>query len=712
MRRKKLVKGLALLLTVTTIASLNLNALPVYGETETTVAKEGKQESLSKEETTSSGESDVSDDQKAGMATTEESSEALETEEEETTSKDVGSKKEITDKTEPEESAEVPETEIDRNNLSEKEPENMEEDPDSVPSAILEDVQPEKDTMAESTEGITKALTEATTEAKAIPVGNPRWGNQQGYAEWDDLPEDQKEKVKGVAIQLYKDGEFKKPLNTHSYSTQRDLNSLMSECGSGEYSFRAAWKLVDNIGVDDIPKDGWSAESATFTYSVKEKKAVAPTGAKWNEDGSITWNAVNKEDMPEYKKEIGYICILYEDDQKFDEFYSSSLRLNFHIQNMKVGKTYTFTMGTSGDGVNYENSEPTQLSAPFVMKANQATAGGKLESLTEACKNANAEAVVQVEITDEEKQAMKRLVQADKEAADDFLELERTYQNAAGKNFEVRTESSAVDSAKVSVAGGTLNGATQIRFVPAQKQDTSLPSHSQRVTVDISLDTNTMKFPVLISMAAPNGMDSEKVRIYHYHDDGRREMINPSVVTEGGVKKLRFAVSEFSIFTFVEISDSVSGGNHVWGGSSGSSGDSGVPAVNLKVPDNAPVLTGQWIKDEKGWWFKKTDRSYPKNQWAKINNVTYWFNEAGYMAEGWVYLDHKWYYLKPESGDLAKGWILDKGKWYYLNKRGVMATGWLLLTDKWYYLGKDGAMLTNTTTPDNYVVDENGVWVK
>lgn len=738
MRRKKLVKGLALLLTVTTIASLNLNALPVYGETETTVAQEGKQEDLSKEETASGGEPDVNDDQKTGMATTEESSEALETEEEETTSEGVGSKKEITDKTEPEESAEVPETENDRNNLSEKEPENMEEDPGSVPSAVLEDAQPKNaagtestgETTKESTEAATKesteATTETTTEEKSVPVENPRWGDQQGYITWDGLPEDQQAAIKGIFVQLYKDGEFVENWNIHGYMIQYNMNSRLSTHGPGRYSFRAVWKLAENMETNEVPEDKWSAESDGFEYTVKGQKAVLPTDIKWNEDGSIYWKPVNEENMPGYTGAVVYSYDFYEDGEKIDTWHASGLeghtytyfRQYSHIQSMKVGHTYTFTLRTGGDGVNYENSDPTEMSAPFVMKASQATAGGKLESLAATCSGTNAEAIVQgVEITDEEKQAMKRLVQEDKEAADNFFELERTYQNATGKSFEVRTESSAVDSAKVSVAGGALNGATQIRFVPAQKQDTSLPSYSQRVTVDISLDTNTLKFPVLISMEAPRGMDPEKVRIYHYHGDERKETINPAVVTESGIKKLQFAVSEFSIFTFVELSGSTSTGGNAWSGSSVSSGrsssdDGGSPVINLKVPDNAPVLTGQWIKDEKGWWFKKTDRSYPKNQWAKINNVTYWFNEAGYMAEGWIYLDHKWYYLKPESGDLAKGWILDKGKWYYLNKRGVMATGWLLLTDKWYYLGKDGAMLTNTTTPDNYVVDENGVWVK
>ena len=29
---------------------------------------------------------------------------------------------------------------------------------------------------------------------------------------------------------------------------------------------------------------------------------------------------------------------------------------------------------------------------------------------------------------------------------------------------------------------------------------------------------------------------------------------------------------------------------------------------------------------------------------------------------------------------------------------------------KWYYLNEDGWMLKDTTTPDGFYVDENGVW--
>jgi hypothetical protein len=62
-----------------------------------------------------------------------------------------------------------------------------------------------------------------------------------------------------------------------------------------------------------------------------------------------------------------------------------------------------------------------------------------------------------------------------------------------------------------------------------------------------------------------------------------------------------------------------------------------------------------------------------------------------------------------------KGWHEDeKGKWYNENKDGTLklkTNSWMQESDgAWYYFGSDGYLLTNTTTPDGYKVDANGVW--
>lgn len=90
------------------------------------------------------------------------------------------------------------------------------------------------------------------------------------------------------------------------------------------------------------------------------------------------------------------------------------------------------------------------------------------------------------------------------------------------------------------------------------------------------------------------------------------------------------------------------------------------------TPSNTTSFgTGAWLKDDAGWWYCNADRSYTTNGWQYIDNL-----------------------------------------WYCFDKNGYMRTGWILYKDAWYYCGESGAMLVNTTTPDGYYVNGDGVWVQ
>lgn len=154
-----------------------------------------------------------------------------------------------------------------------------------------------------------------------------------------------------------------------------------------------------------------------------------------------------------------------------------------------------------------------------------------------------------------------------------------------------------------------------------------------------------------------------------------------------------------------------------------------------------------WKKDDKGWWYRNADGSYPKNKWLKLD-AWYYFNSEGYalqnswrkingfwyyfddncrMKTGWVKLKNLWYYLNPTAdkdfpeGAARTGWLKYKGFWYYLNKAGqgtecAMRTGWLDDKGKWYYLQptKGGIMAENETlTIDGkkYTFDKSGAMV-
>ena len=155
---------------------------------------------------------------------------------------------------------------------------------------------------------------------------------------------------------------------------------------------------------------------------------------------------------------------------------------------------------------------------------------------------------------------------------------------------------------------------------------------------------------------------------------------------------------------------SSSGGSS--GGSGGSGGSSGGGSGSFKVSSSfsgqvlgvdRSLSGGQWVQDEKGWWYKRADGSYPKNNWGyeAYNGKSYWyyFLDSGYMATGWVEVNGSKYYLFPNSD----GW------------KGRMLTGWQWIDGNCYYLDSqgqnEGALYRNTTTPDGFTVDSEGRWV-
>ena len=155
---------------------------------------------------------------------------------------------------------------------------------------------------------------------------------------------------------------------------------------------------------------------------------------------------------------------------------------------------------------------------------------------------------------------------------------------------------------------------------------------------------------------------------------------------------------------------SSSGGSS--GGSGGSGGSSGGGSGSFKVSSSfsgqvlgvdRSLSGGQWMQDEKGWWYKRADGSYPKNSWGyeAYNGKSYWyyFLDSGYMATGWVEVNGSKYYLFPNSD----GW------------KGRMLTGWQWIDGNCYYLDpqgqNEGALYRNTTTPDGFTVDSEGRWV-
>ena len=107
------------------------------------------------------------------------------------------------------------------------------------------------------------------------------------------------------------------------------------------------------------------------------------------------------------------------------------------------------------------------------------------------------------------------------------------------------------------------------------------------------------------------------------------------------------------------------------------------------------VKSDRWVKDAKGWWYRRADGSYPKEQWLKLD-AWYYFDSYGYaLRNQWKYIKGLWYYFGDDCR-MVKGWIKLGGHWYYLNpeRKGSkpecsMALGWEQIGGKWYYFNPD-----------------------
>lgn len=146
-----------------------------------------------------------------------------------------------------------------------------------------------------------------------------------------------------------------------------------------------------------------------------------------------------------------------------------------------------------------------------------------------------------------------------------------------------------------------------------------------------------------------------------------------------------------------------SGGGGGGGSRSGGGGGSRSGGGSAKASQNStsmPQGSISWQRDNKGWWIKNSDGSYPRNEWKLVNNSWYFFDSQGYMFTGWLNISGSWYYLNTDEG----------------SNNGKMVTGWRAVSGKWYYLstatdGSGGKMLLNTTI-DGYRLGADGAWVK
>lgn len=109
---------------------------------------------------------------------------------------------------------------------------------------------------------------------------------------------------------------------------------------------------------------------------------------------------------------------------------------------------------------------------------------------------------------------------------------------------------------------------------------------------------------------------------------------------------------------------------------------------------NKPIKLG-WNNGKKGWWYcvDVSEGLYYKSSWKLIDGYWYSFNSEGYAK--------------------CNQWELYKAKWYYLTSDCSMASDkWLWIDGECYCFDKDGTLYIDCKTPDGYMVDKTGAWIR
>ena len=163
----------------------------------------------------------------------------------------------------------------------------------------------------------------------------------------------------------------------------------------------------------------------------------------------------------------------------------------------------------------------------------------------------------------------------------------------------------------------------------------------------------------------------------------------------------------------------------------------GTHKVWIYVSQTGEVQTG-WVQDNGSWYYlseltgEQKGIGLMQKGFLEVNKTFYYFDESGAMkenqwfqtTEGWYYADKsgavkvdewfqvgdKWYVASGKGTILTNVFITYQDEVYHFNTSGEMAANeWFEVNGGWFYASKSGAILRNTTTPDGYYVNANGI---
>ncbi len=512
----------------------------------------------------------------------------------------------------------------------------------------------------------------------------------------------------------------------YKYQGERVTDDWLYIDGEWHY-FDANGDLRDSrSGTDDAE---WATLSnAECLYAVKDIKAAADNPKEYAPGEKLELKfqvnlASSSDAKPVFK------------ENKHDTWFPRSLRGTAKVTINEDGLAkVSYTASTTAkedyvyvviDGV---KSEAVELKVKAVDNTDQTESKDAVEKLLDTAVNDDSvtktdvrESLKEVwvgtdtkETPAEVKEALKATLVSDSKQKESYLALADGY--AKENDIEEKVEADDVaetlpENSRIEAVGGSLNADSSSVVLTVTKGDPEKleEQHEVKVAFDITYavdgqDTDSIDFPIFITIPVPTGLSTDGMTLLHYHGDNEPEKVKYEVgEDENGNKTITFVTDKFSTYVFA--------GKAASGGSENPPVD---PPVNPSKPSGGSssggssggssrtTASGQWVLDTVGWWYKDANGGYPYSTWRLLeyNKKMEWyhFNEKGYINIGWFTdADGKIYYLNP----LSNGFM------------GAMLTGWQQIDGYWYYFneqsdGSKGALYVNTMTPDGHRVNEKG----
>lgn len=128
-----------------------------------------------------------------------------------------------------------------------------------------------------------------------------------------------------------------------------------------------------------------------------------------------------------------------------------------------------------------------------------------------------------------------------------------------------------------------------------------------------------------------------------------------------------------SIYIDADFAELMKNGGRIDTENSGPGAD-GQPSA--PTPNTEAIYTWQWLQNDSGWWYQRSDGFYPTNGWCQdvANGKWYYFDGTGYMMTGWIDVAGARYYCGPDGAMVTGTYIVD-GVTYQFDASGALITG-------------------------------------